>query len=106
MSGTNKKVEETSDHTYDQINELVHDAHDVDNIKNDTVCHLYNNGEILISSGGKIYGSDFIVLKQYLLVDKDKFVFPMSDGDSTYAILEEEEALYLRDLMKEHWNED
>lgn len=102
MSEENKKICKPK-YTHEEINEIVSKAHNVSKIEKDVVCHLYDNGQILICSGGDLYGSDFIILKTDLLVDDEKFIFPMSDTESTYAILEEKEALHIRELMKEHW---
>jgi len=76
---------------------VIKDAQPGDN----TIYHLYNDGEITMQKGGWAYGNrGEFTLHFSVIYGSSPFTFPKKSGEHTYAILTEDECLTMREKMK------
>ncbi len=89
------------------IKEVIDQSHDPSLINPDespngnTIFHIYSDGEITQQKGGKAYGQRSEFSYQYSVGKKiPKEMFPLYRNDYGYAIVTYEDALKIRELIK------
>ncbi len=98
MEEQNMKKSKELEKEIKKIEELVKEKHNKELAKELHVYHLYNNGELTNQKGGELYLSRSEFTFEAPLVVPN-FTFPIECGKRTYAILSEEDAHCIRNMM-------
>ena len=92
------------------VYDMVASAHNMNLAKNDgdMVCHIYNDGEITLEKGGYLYGNRTRHTTQMQICPSHIFAiskFPIVEQDFGYAVTTYENAIKIRNDMKEVYSE-